>query len=102
MGFSDLPTAGRVALIALIAVQLALQVTALVVLVRTRPERLTLPRWAWALVVVLGSLAGVVVFLVAGRRPVTAAVDDPPASGTGGSSDGAIDRAVDVLYRDRP
>lgn len=109
MEFADLPTAAQVALVVLVVVQAGLLVAALVVLARTPAERLTLPRWAWALVVLLGSAVGPIAFLAAGRRPAPVADTSGAGGGSGAGAGGddaprrgeATARAVDVLYGDR-
>lgn len=75
--------------------ELALAVIALIVLVRTPAERTTLPKWAWAIVVVAIQMIGPIAFLAAGRRP--AAVDHRTPE-TGEPSASPVTRAVDLLY----
>lgn len=53
-------------LIPIVVAELALMVTALVVLVRA--ERTRGPKWMWALIILLGSLLGSIVFFIFGRR----------------------------------
>ena len=53
-------------LIPLLLLQLALMAFALVDLVRR--ERTRGPKWAWAIVIVLGELLGPVVYLLLGRE----------------------------------
>ena len=60
----DIPW-GLVAPIA--AIQLILAVIALVDLVR-RPEVNGMPKWAWAIVIIIFGLAGPIIYLVAGRK----------------------------------
>jgi hypothetical protein len=67
-----LPTPALVAIVALVVVQLSLQVYGIVDVVRRPVERLTLPKWAWAAIIVLGEILGAVIYLVAGRRPAPA------------------------------
>lgn len=61
----------------------------IVALVRTPAERLTLPRVAWVIIILLGELIGAIVFLAAGRRP---AVDERAATV-------ARPDAIEELYR---
>ncbi len=78
--------------------EVALAVYALVVLFRTPEERVvTGKRWIWLLLILLLSVVGPIVFLVAGRKPAQAA--DPIAQGaaTVPTVDRAA-RAADVLY----
>jgi len=95
----------QVVLVALAAVQISLQVYALVVLFRTPDERLMLgKKWPWALIIVFVNLVGAIVFLAAGRKP--AAAVDPLAAG-GAAAAGAAQpadratRAAEVLYGPR-
>jgi hypothetical protein len=59
-------------IIVLGALELALDVVALVILVRTPRQRVTLPKWAWALIIILINLIGAILFLAIGRRPAEA------------------------------
>lgn len=87
---SGLPGWAIGAFAVLLVVEVALWVVALTVLFRTPPQRLTLPRWAWALIIVAVQILGAVVFLAAGRRP--AEVDET------GRSPASVASAVDMLY----
>lgn len=82
-----------IAIVILGVVEVALLVAAWVVLFRTPSSRLTLPKWAWA-VICLIQFVGPIVFFVAGRTP--AAVEDP-AKDVGPVSS---DRVIDDLYGD--
>lgn len=86
---------------ALVFLQLALEVGALVVLFRTPEERvLGGRRWPWALAIVFINLIGAVAFLAAGRRPRQA--EDPiQVRGDAGAPGERAQRAVDVLYGER-
>ena len=64
-------------IIVLGALELALDVVALVILVRTPKQRVTLPKWAWALIIIVINLIGAILFLAIGRRPAEAV--DPRA-----------------------
>ncbi|MBK7721211.1 MAG: PLDc_N domain-containing protein [Austwickia sp.] len=100
MSWSALDPSARLVVLLLLAVQLTFMTIALVRLTRTPDDRLALlPRWGWALVIVFGQLVGPIVFLAAGRRPARGQ-DVEQATPT--RSDGAVTRAVDVLYGDRP
>lgn len=88
-----LPTAVLVALGVLVIVQLSLQVFAIVDLVRRPAERLTLPKWAWAAIIVLGEILGPILYLVAGRKPAPAAEVAPSSPAASRATD-----AADVLY----
>lgn len=76
---SELPVAVLVGLGLLAAVQLTLQVFALVQLVKTPPDRVSIGgrKWAWALIIVLGEIAGPILWFVLGRRPAPAAEPTP-------------------------
>lgn len=54
-------------LIPLILLQLILMIVALVDLIRRQKVR-WLPKWAWALIVILGELIGPIVYLIFGRE----------------------------------
>lgn len=87
------------AVLGLIVVQLALQIYAVVDLVRrerVRGDR----KWVWALVIAFGNLLGAVIYLAVGRAPATV---DIPASTSGASTAGgeASRRAVESLYGPR-
>lgn len=92
---ASLPTPALIALIIAIAVQLALQITALIRLVRSPRDRVVFDRkWPWVLIILLANMVGAIVFLVAGRRP--APVDD---SATARDSEGtSVRRTVQSLY----
>ncbi|WP_084635234.1 ATP-binding cassette domain-containing protein [Propionicicella superfundia] len=70
---ASLPTWALVALGVWVVLELVLYAVALVVLARTPRERLSLPKWAWAVVILAVQVVGAIVFLAAGRRPVPVA-----------------------------
>lgn len=78
----------------LIAIQLTLQITALVQLVRTPADRITIGgrKWAWAIIILLGEIIGPIIWFVAGRKPAaaTGTVQAPEAA--------ERQAAVDSLY----
>ena len=78
----------------LIAIQLALQITALVQLARTPSDRVTIGgrKWAWALIILLGEIVGSILWFVLGRKPVEATFE--PQAG----ELAAKQSAVDALY----
>lgn len=95
---SDLPSWAVPAIVVLVAVQLAVEIYAMIVLFRTPEERVVFQkRWPWVLIIVFVNLIGAIVFLAAGRtEPV---VSDPLAGqGTDVPPTSRADRAVDVLY----
>lgn len=78
-------------LVGLGLVEFGLLAAAWIVLFRTPPERLTMPKWAWALLCLI-QFVGPIVFLVAGRKPVPMAdmsVSEPRTT---------PDRVIDSLY----
>jgi len=76
----------------LVLVQLGLQVAALVSLVRTPGERLTLGgrKWAWALIIVLGEIIGAILYFVAARKPALVA-EKPHSAATADRARSAAD-----------
>jgi uncharacterized membrane protein YhaH (DUF805 family) len=81
--------------IVLVVIELGLLIASWTVLFRTPSERLTLPKWAWALLCLV-QLVGPIAFFAAGRKSVQVADAAPqPDSST------ATARVVDDLYGDR-
>lgn len=91
---SDVPPVVLIALGFMVVLQLCLQVTALVQLVRTPGERVRLGgrKWLWALIILGGEILGAVVWFFVGREPV-AATQSPSVDAIGDAG-----RALDVLY----
>lgn len=94
--FSELPVWAIVAVVVIGAIQLTLQIVAIIHVLRTPPERLRTGRpWVWILVIATGIL-GVVVYFAVSREPAAvhdpARTKDPAASSSGGTA------AADVLY----
>ncbi len=90
----DLPMPVWIAIGVLVAVQIVVELTALVVLVRTPVERVRWGRkWPWVLIILGVNLIGAVVFLAWGRTAGVAAETAPeePARQT-------MAHAADVLY----
>jgi len=54
-------------IIPIVLLQLTLMIIALVDLIRREKTRL-LPKWAWAIVIILGELIGPIVYLIFGRE----------------------------------
>jgi DMSO reductase anchor subunit len=79
---------------ALILVQVTLQVIAIVQLVRTPAERVSLGgrKWLWAVIILLGELIGPILWFVLGKTPEPVA---PVAPSTAADD---RDAAVDALY----
>ncbi len=80
--------------LAVIVVQVATQVFALVDLARRDTVRGG-RKWVWALVVAFGNLPGAIAYLAAGRVPPVVDVSDGHAGVAGGD---AARRAMDALY----
>ena len=95
----DVSTTVAAIVVALIVVQVATQVYALVDLARRDSVR-SAPKWLWALVIALGNLIGAIAYLVVGRTP---SQTDHTGGGSGASAAGgdAARRAVDALYGPR-
>ncbi len=95
VGWSELPATLRAGIVALGAVQIAVELAALVVLARTPVERVRLgKKWPWVLIILFVNLVGAIVFLAAGRLPA----QESGESGSQGASGETMARAVDVLY----
>ena len=88
----ELPTPGLIALVSLAAVQIALQIIALVDLAR-RESVLYRRKWIWLLVIVVGNLLGAVVYLAMARKVEPSA--DVAARPAGRET---ADRAVRTIY----
>lgn len=90
---SGIPVAGLFGVGLLILVQLTVQVTALVQLVKTPQERVTIGgrKWLWAIIILFGEIVGAVVWFAAGRK--AAPVQDVVVPGAGASTG-----AADALY----
>jgi phospholipase D-like protein len=83
-------------LLALLAVQLATQIIALVDLARRQAVRGG-KKWPWALAIALGNLPGAVAYLAVGRTPSAAEMTGQRS----GASGEAARRALDTLYGPR-
>jgi hypothetical protein len=91
-----LPIAALAGIGILIAIQLALQVIAIIQLVRTPAERVRIGgrKWVWALIILLGEIVGPLVWFFAGRKPVEIDV------AAGAVARDTARSAVDDLYGD--
>ena len=78
-------------LVGLVLVELGLLAAAWIVLFRTPQQRLTMPKWAWALLCLI-QFVGPIVFFVAGRKPVPMVDTSLPEPRT------TPDRVIDSLY----
>ena len=88
MNLSGIEIAG---LAGLVVVEFGLLAAAWIVLFRTPAERLTLPKWGWALLCLI-QFVGPIVFFVAGRKPAPMADTVAPAPTT------TPDTVIDSLY----
>lgn len=89
-----LPTAAVILLVVILLVHVALQVYSLVDLAKRHPvpgER----KWPWALLIVAGSLLGVIIYLAIGRS------SPPIGTDQGAGTAEARKQALDRLYGDR-
>ncbi len=91
---AQLSTTEIVLIIVLVVVELGLLVAAWAVLFRTPSERLTLPKWAWALISLVQIVGPIAFFAVGRRSPDVADAPRRDASTT-------TSRVVDDLYGDR-
>jgi hypothetical protein len=64
----DMPRAGVIALLVVLALQISLQIFALVDLAR-RPAVRGGKKWVWAIVIIAVSLLGAILYLAIGRTP---------------------------------
>lgn len=95
---SELPAWALPVIVVLVAVQLALEIYALVVLFRTPEERVIFQkRWPWVLIILGVNLVGAIIFLAAGRT-APAAIDPLAGPRTDAPPATPASRAVDVLY----
>ena len=102
--WAEVPGWLQVVVIAAAAVQITVEIYALVVLFRTPEERITGgKRWLWAVIILFVNLIGAIVFFVAGRKPLPAV--DPLATANLPSAPPETveraQRAADVLYGPR-
>ncbi len=96
MAFSELPIWAIVAVVVIGIIQLALQIFAIVHVLRTPAERLRTGRtWVWIIVIAAG-IVGVAVYFATGREPI--AVPDPVRETDPGASSSGGPSAADVLY----
>ena len=89
-------TSTEIALIvALGVIEFGLLAAAWIVLFRTPTARLTLPKWAWAVICVV-QFVGPIAFFAVGRKPQQVADTAPHPDGASTTT-----RVVDDLYGDR-
>lgn len=96
MNISGLSTGALIGIGILAVLSLALMLVAVLRLVTTPKERLTLPLLAWLLIILLVNPLGALAFLILGRRPVR--VENPPLA----AGQDAVPQALDLLYGQRP
>jgi len=97
-GWNELSPTLQWAVLGLGAAQVLLALCALASWARTPAERMSLPRLAWALVILLVNGIGPIAWFVAGRRP---APPEEATTGPGPQAPGHGERqrhAVEVLY----
>lgn len=99
VGLSEIPEGLLLPLAVLVAVQIAVQVFAIVRLFKTPERLLSAKRWIWLLVILLGEIVGAVVFLAVGRRPAPA--EEPQRTAPNDAASQRASRAADVLYGPR-
>ena len=99
-GLDAIPSELIPVLAVLVVVQLAVQIVALVSLVRRPAEQVRGPKWAWALgIVLLSNLAlGAILYFVIGRQPQAAAPVGDAGQDTRAVNGQTSRDAVDVLY----
>jgi hypothetical protein len=94
---SSLPTGALIALAVLAAVQVVLDVIALVDLYRRPADRVASGnKWLWVAVILLANLIGAILYLVAGRKPVAPGESVPVAAPSV-----TPDAVADALYGPR-
>ena len=91
------PTTAVIALAVLIAIQLLLQVLALVDLAR-RDTVMGGRRWVWAVVILAGNVIGPIVYLAVGRHATRPGADD--GIGTGATTRKTLDDLYGSGQRD--
>lgn len=100
MTFDEIPSGLLVPLAILVAVQIGVEVFALVKLLRTPDDRLVFgKKWPWVLIILFVNLIGAIVFLAAGRTPAPA--EDPLGTTDPAEPTDRASRAADVLYGPR-
>ncbi len=79
----------------LLLLQLTLQIVALVLLVKTPSDRITIGgrKWVWALIIILGELVGPILFFILGRKPAPAIEPSVAAPAASRAAE-----AADALY----
>jgi len=76
--FEGIGTTGLVALGALVLVELALMVAALISVLRRPPARLRGPKWLWVLVILFVNLVGPILYFALARKPEAIDIASPP------------------------
>lgn len=92
---ADFPIGIIVVLVIVGLVQLALDVVALVDLVRRPVDRVAMGnKWIWVAIILLVNLLGAILYLVAGRKPAAGAEVPPPST----PSASRTENIADSLY----
>lgn len=86
-----IPREGVIALLALLSLQVILQAFAGVDLARRRTVRGG-RKWVWALIIIAGSVLGVVLYFALGRMPEAVEPDPGTPEQTGAAGRDALDR----------
>ncbi|HEV7183195.1 MAG: PLD nuclease N-terminal domain-containing protein [Actinomycetales bacterium] len=95
LDLNSLPIGVVVALAALLLVELALDIFALVDLIRRPRSRVTFGnKWVWAAIIVLINLIGAILYLAIGRKPAPPTELAPPAA----KSRTSMSSVADALY----
>ncbi len=99
VSWGEIPGWLQIVVIVFVAVQLCVELYALVVMLRTPDERLVLgKKWPWILIIVFVNFIGAIVFLAAGRKPAPAVDPLIEARSAAAPPAGRAERAADVLY----
>ncbi|MCC6792812.1 MAG: PLDc_N domain-containing protein [Thermomicrobiales bacterium] len=83
-------------LLALIVVQVVIQIFSLIDLARRPAGAVKGNKWLWAAVILAGNLTGAIVYLAVARRPQMVAID--PGAGGDEPDQDRVRRAADLLY----
>src|SRR5437870_1604852 len=95
----SLPTAALIAIGALLAIQISLQVFSLIDLAKRPSVPGGAPKWAWALIIVFLNLLGAIAYLAVRR---SAGFKLEPSDDVSGARSEAARRALDKLYGQDP
>jgi hypothetical protein len=92
VGFGTLPVWGWALGAALVVAQLALEISALVDMLRRPESQLTLGgrKWLWAIIILFVNWIGAILYFAVGRRPAPA-VEVSPSAPVAERADAALD-----------